>query len=553
MGGGKETPRQKMIGMMYLVLTALLAMNVSKQILHGYVAVNESIEKAKENMHLNNERLFKAFEEMAQNTAAAKPYLEKAILAQKEIMETYKYIGILKTKVIAFTEKKDDKTADTMRLEMMEKTGQIDNYDAPTNMLIGSEAATPKTDEFSANELKGKLKGLHDKLVGIIDAMQKDPKIALPDDDYDALKKKLKSIEPDETPYMEDNVKYGWEAKNFYHLPEAAVVTTLNKMQADLKNVEADILQVFSGASGKLAIKFDAVKARVVAKSNYIIAGQPYEADIFIAASSSKIASGDMEIMIGVDSTAAAAGSKGTLVPIVSGEGKYSAGTGGQGEQKYKGVIKYKMPNGTFKYYPFEKDYMVAPPSAAVSAEQMKVFYVGVSNPILVNAAGVASSELVVSASGGGANLVNKGGGKFEGTFTTPGTCTINVSAKTKDGVKPQGNSVFKVKSLPKPELKLAGKFSPATLTKAELQNLIGLAAGANGFEFQANFAVLSYEVSGKVRGKNISAEGNGNNLSGEGANIVKSADKGSSLFIDVKIKGPDGRTTSVTHKLKVM
>jgi hypothetical protein len=74
MGGGKETPRQKMIGMMYLVLTALLAMNVSKQILHGYVAVNESIEKSKENMHENNERVFKAFEDMAANTASAKPY-----------------------------------------------------------------------------------------------------------------------------------------------------------------------------------------------------------------------------------------------------------------------------------------------------------------------------------------------------------------------------------------------------------------------------------------------------------------------------------------------
>jgi gliding motility-associated protein GldM len=254
MGGGKETPRQKMIGMMYLVLTALLAMNVSKQILHGYVAVNESIEKAKDNMRENNERLFKAFEDMAQNTAAAKPYLEKAVMAQKEIMETYKYIGVLRTKVIAATEKKDEKTADTMRLEMMEKTGQIDNYDAPSGFLIGSEAATPKTGEFTANELKGKLKGLHDKLVGIVDAMQKDPKIKLPEDDYDALKKKLKAIEPDETPFMEGNVKFGWEAKNFYHLPEAAVVTTLNKMQADLKNVEADILQVFSGASGKLAI-----------------------------------------------------------------------------------------------------------------------------------------------------------------------------------------------------------------------------------------------------------------------------------------------------------
>lgn len=554
MGGGKETPRQKMIGMMYLVLTALLAMNVSKQILHGYVAVNESIEKSKENMHENNERLFKAFEEMAANTAAAKPYLEKAVIAKKEIEEVYKYIGVVKTKVIAFTEKKDDKTADTMRLEMMEKTGQIDNYDAPSGFLIGSEAASPKTGEHSASELKGKLKGLYDKLIGIVDGMQKDPKIKLPQDDYDALKKKLKAIEPDETPFMEGNVKFGWEAKNFYHLPEAAVVTTLNKMQADLKNVEADILQVFSGASGKLAIKFDAIKARVVAPSSYIQAGQPYVADIFLAASSSKLAAGDMEIIVGVDSAAAAGGAKGTMVPIVSGEGKYEVGTGGEGDQTYKGVIKYKNPDGTFKYYPFEQSYKVAKSAATVSADFMNVFYKGVPNPVSAAAAGISPADISVSATGASVKVTPKGNGKYEFTFGGTGECMVTVSAKTKDGVKAQGPPVkFKVKPLPKPEIKLGGKFAPSELKKSDLFNVGGLGAGASGFDFQANFVVLSYEVTGKVKGKLGQESGTGNNLSQSAANIVKNADVGSKLYIDAKIKGPDGSLTNVTTGIKVI
>lgn len=554
MGGGKETPRQKMIGMMYLVLTALLAMNVSKQILHGYVAVNESIEIAKENMHENNERLFKAFEDMATNTAAAKPYLEKAKLAQKEIEDTYKYIGEIRTKVIAATEKKDEKTADTMRLEMMEKTGQIDNYDAPSGFLIGSEAASPKTGPYTANELKGKLKGLHDKLVGIVEDMQKDPKIKLPKDDYEALKKKLKAVEPDETPFMEGNVKFGWEAKNFYHLPEAAVVTTLNKMQADLKNVEADILQVFSGASGKLAIKFDAIKARVVAPSSYIQAGQPYEADIFLAASSSKLAAGDMEIIIGVDSAAAAGGAKGTLVPIVSGEGKYSVGTGGEGDQTYKGVIKYKNPDGTFKFYPFEQSYKVAKSGATVSADQMNVFYAGVPNPVTAAAAGISPADISVSASGGGVRVAPKGNGKYEFTFTGTGECMVSVSAKTKDGVKSQGPPIkFRVKPLPKPELKIGGKFAPQEMKKNELSMVAGLGAGANGFDFQANFTVLSYEVTGKGKGKLAQEAGTGNNLSAAAAKILKDADVNTKIYIDAKVKGPDGKITSTTVGVKVL
>lgn len=83
--------------------------------------------------------------------------------------------------------------------------------------------------------------------------------------------------------------------KNSYHLPEAAVITNLNKMQADLKNLEAEILGEYSAASGKLAIKFDKLNAKVIAPSSYIQAGQPYKADIFLAASSSAMTADMMQ------------------------------------------------------------------------------------------------------------------------------------------------------------------------------------------------------------------------------------------------------------------
>ena len=549
MGGGKETPRQKMIGMMYLVLTALLAMNISKQVLKGYISVNDSMEQSKKNLEVNNRRISEAFAASVGANPAAKPYQEQSIIAQKTIAETIKYISDLKAEIIMKTEGYNTKgEADTARLKYMEK---MSDYDMASHILIGSEAATPHSGPWSAKELRGKLDDLSKKLITQLDAMQKNPAQKFLPDDYNQLKKRLESIKPIDTGEKDNGITLTWETANFYHLPLAAIVTSLNKTQADLKNIEAEILNTFSAASGKLTIKFDRIIARVVAPSSYIQAGQPYEADIFLAASSSKLGQGDMEIMLGIDSAGAAAGGKGSeLIPLVAGEGKMKKGTGGQGIQEYKGVIKYKNPDGTFKYYPFKGEYMVAAPAVAVSAEQMKVFYVGVTNPIMVSAAGISPTDLQVTASGGGARLSPKGGGKFDGVFTTPGECTISVSAKG----KPQGTSKFKVKPLPKPELKLAGKFSPSTLTKAELQTLGGLGAGANGFEFQANFVVLSYEVTGKVKGKVMApGEQQGNNLSGESATLVKGADKGSSLFIDAKVKGPDGRTNSVTQKVKVM
>lgn len=550
MGGGKETPRQKMIGMMYLVLTALLAMNVSKQILQGYISVNESMERSKENLESNNKRVDEAFKNTIAGNAGAKPYYDKAVEAQKEIKQVYDYIGELSNIIIAATHQVDVKMADTMQLRYMEK---MDDYDVPSHELGISEPKEPKSGPHTAAELRDKLTGLSDKLIAILDKMQKTDGQHLLKEDYESMKKKFLSIKPVDSKRVEDGIEFNWAMDNFYHLPLAAVVTNFNKMQADLKNVEAEVLQVFSGASGKLAIKFDAIKARVVAPSSYIAAGQPYQADIFLAASSSKLAAGDMEIIIGVDSAAAAAGAKGTLVPLAGGEGKYSVSTGGEGDQQYKGVIKYKNPDGTYKYYPFTGEYKVAKSAASVSADQMNVFYAGVPNPVTAAAAGISPADISVSATGAGVKVSPKGAGKYEFTFTGTGECMVSVSAKTKDGVKSQGPPLkFRVKPLPKPELKLSGKFAPQELKKSELGMITGLGAGANGFDFQANYVVLSWEVVGKSKGKLGSSAGNGNNLDATGKAVLANADVGSKVYIDAKIKGPDGKVTSVTSAIKV-
>jgi len=554
MGGGKETPRQKMIGMMYLVLTALLAMNVSKQILQGYLSVNESLVKSKKNLTENNKRVTDAFQGSIAGNAAAKPYYEKALEAQKLINEVDHYISELRAKIVAHTEptaQENEKIADTLNLRYMEK---MDDYDVPSHVLGIAEPKEPEKGAFTAYELRQKLNGLHDKLVAMVESMQKDPKTKFLPEDFDGIKKKFASIKPTDSKRVEDGVEFNWEMDNFYHLPLAAVYTNLNKFQTDLKNVEAEVLLTFSAASGKLAIKFDAIKARVVAPSSYIAAGQPYEANIFLAASSSKLAAGDMEILIGVDSAAAAGGSKGSAsVPVVGGEGLYSVGTGGEGDQEYKGVIKYKNPDGTFKYYPFSGAYKVAKSAASVSADQMNVFYAGVPNPVTAAAAGISPADISVSATGAGVKVAGKGNGKYEFTFTGTGECMVSVSAKTKDGVKSQGPPIkFRVKPLPKPELKLGGKFAPQELKKSELGMVSGLGAGANGFDFQANYVVMSWEVVGKSKGKLGSSAGNGNNLDATGKAVLANADVGSKVYIDAKIKGPDGKVTSVTSAIKV-
>lgn len=554
MGGGKETPRQKMIGMMYLVLTALLAMNTSKQVLQGYISVNESLTKSKENLKENNARTTKSFEASINGNAAAKPYYEKAIEAQKAIEETFKYIGQVRSNVVSHTEEAmtqgNEKIADTLNLRRMEK---IDDYDVPSHVLGLSEPKNPEKGPLTAYELRGKLNSLHDKLVAMVDGMQKDPKTKLLDDDYQGIKKKISSIKPTDSNRDEDGVKFNWEMDNFYHLPLAAVYTSFTKLQNDLKNVEAEILQVFSGASGKLAIKFDHLEAKVIAPSSYIQAGQPYSADILLVASSSKTAAGDIEFLIGADS---ASGIGGSAIPIENGMGKYTTTTGGQGEQNFKGVIKFKKPDGTFDRYPFAATYMVAAPAIAVEPEKMNVFYIGVDNPIAVSAAGVSPTDLIVNATGGGCTKTGGAGGKFVLKFTTPGECLISVSAKTKDGTKPQGPpKKFRVKKIPDPVAKVGGKTGNVEVKKMELAAIGGVGAELAGFDFDAKFIVTSFELSAVVKGALKSVSCPGNSLSGEARSILSSAGVGAKIFFEnVKAKGPDGTIRNipgVTLKVK--
>ena len=161
MSGGKETPRQKMIGMMYLVLTALLAMNVSKQILKGYVTVNESMERSKKNLEDNNKRVTESFEHTINGNPAAKPYYDKAIEAQKAIKDLVKYIDGVKKEVIEQTTQMGQ--GDTAKLRYIEK---LDDYDAPTRVLIG-EPADPTKGPNSATEMQGKMEALHLSLIHI--------------------------------------------------------------------------------------------------------------------------------------------------------------------------------------------------------------------------------------------------------------------------------------------------------------------------------------------------------------------------------------------------
>ncbi|MHB8259504.1 MAG: type IX secretion system motor protein PorM/GldM [Bacteroidia bacterium] len=552
-GGGKETPRQKMIGMMYLVLTALLAMNISKNVLDAFVIVNQGLERTNLNFNNSTVKMMAAFKESTKSTPQAGPYYAKAVVAEKMLDDTYDYIDSLKHALISFVEAKPG--SDTLKLKYVD---QKDNYDKPTELMIGSDETNPKKGRFSAVELKGKLVGVHDKLLKMLEDMQKKKETQFLKDDYDNLKKKIETLLPEEGE-TENGVPVTWELHNFDHMVLAGIICSLSKMQADLNNVESEIVSNFSGAAGRIMVKFDKLSAKVIAPSSYVQAGTKYKAEIFIAAGSSDFKAENMQVIVNPTSYDTTKGEVvgGTPMPIVNGMGEYEIGTSGQGEQKYKGIIRFKKPDGSFDLYPFDASYMVAAPSVAVSADMMNVFYVGVPNPVTISAAGVSPTDLIVSPSGGGVRSTPKGAGKYEFTFTSPGECNVSVSSKSPGGpAKNQGSQKFRVKPLPSPIATVGGVTGAVDMKKTSLASIGGVGAMAPNFDFKANFIVLGFTITGSVRGQTKVANCQGNGLNADARSILAGAGIGSKIFIDeLIIKGPDGKITKnapgITIKVK--
>jgi gliding motility-associated protein GldM len=333
-----------------------------------------------------------------------------------------------------------------------------------------------------------------------------------------------------------------WELENFYHMPLAAVITNLDKIQADMKNLESEFLHTFAAASSKFLFKADKLHADVVAPSAYVLSGQPFKANIVLGASSSEFTPDRMEVLVGgvYDTTSKKLVNPGTPLAIKDGVGQYEAMTSITGEKKLQGVIKYKNARGDFEYYDFNYQYTVAPPFSAVAADNMNIFYAGIENPVSVSSAGFSPSDLKVTVNGCGAEAIPNGAGKFTFKVKSAGTCSVAISAKVNGVYQQQGPAkTFRVKDIPPPVLKMGGKLATTNLefTKNEIKQVGGFGAESVGFMFPVNFVVKSFEVF--VQGGGTYPCSN-NNLSDDAKKALANMRAGQIAYIDnIKVLTP--------------
>jgi len=528
MAGGVLTPRQKMINMMYLVLTALLALNVSQEVLNAFHLVNEGLQTSNGSLGEKNQGIYKAFDkQLDQDKNKAQQYYDKAQKAKKVANELFTLLETYKKDIVTQAKGIDPETDDIV---------ERDNVDIATRMFVEDGAGVKR-----GRALQQKILDTRKELIALVD-------------EKDKANFRLSLDAPTPKKKGEEGAK--WEYLTFSHVPATAAVTILSKFQNDVVSSEGAVIEYLIKKIGETDFKFDALAAKIIAPSSYIMQGQSYKADIFLAAFNStqqpEVFPGSLAgFKRNPDGTYDKLDSPNPLPPgysesgILKTEGgmaKLEQGGGSVGERKYGGIIRVKNPTGGYTFYPFEGSYQVAAKAVVVSPIKMNVLYIGVDNPMKISVPGVGQNDVSASLQGAG-TLTKNSDGTYTAKVTSVGKCQIAVSAKIEGKVQAMGSEEFRIKRIPDPVPTLGGKLRGGNTQPGAIKAQSGVVALLENFDFEARFNVQSFQMVYSSKGEIFKAEATGPLFNANMKSFLDRAKPKDIIFIDeIKVRGPDNQ-----------
>ena len=532
MAGGKLSPRQKMINMMYLVLTALLALNVTKEVINAFVTINESVVLSNENIDKKNQNTYAAFAQaMSVDGAKYADVNKRAENVRKGSKELNKFID--ETKVVLIRESERLSEGDsTPTLPAMDNK---EDYDTPTRIMIGKDDHTGQG--AVASDLKKRLEDFKKLIIS-----------NAPEASRSEYEKRLNTLLNTNDPEKVEDGKRSWEMMSFYHNPVVATVALLSKFQTDIRNAESQVAEDLFNSVGKFDFRPDRLTPKVIPNTTVVTNGSNYEADVFLAATSSTLAP-DVFVNATFDSTTGICkGCEGQPLPSLGGYSKFTQASTGEGERKWNGVIRVTKGDGKMDYYPFNATYVAQKPNSVVSAEKMNVLYIGVDNPMAISVPGVSSDKVKVNPSGAGIVLKpnpTAGAGHYMATVTTVGKSNISVSAEIGGKVIPMGSFEYRVKKVPDPVATIASsKGGPINKNIVAAGTLIPT---LENFDFELFFRITGFKMTIVRKGKDpYEKETTGNQLTQEMRDMVASTRPGDKIFFEyIKAKMATGADQS--------
>lgn len=518
-----KEPRAAMIQMMYLVLTAMLALNITKEVLNAFGTINGSIERSNSAIAQKNNSVYDAFNNMESQADLRDKVKDINVLAKEIKAETDKlngYLGSWKDSVIARAGGYDtDKNGEQV-------IKSVDNIDASAELFIKQKRG---------EEIKTALNDYRNKIISIM----KNPNAKSTPDEIQRLESNL-PINTDDYKKTDDNPKGDWVHGTFNNIPVVAAVSMFSKFQNDIKNSEAMVLEILNGKIGLDDYKFDKLKPVATINQGYALEGQELEATILLAAYNSTVNPN-------ISSSAGA-------VKVENGVGTLKLKASGQGERKVTGTISITK-GGKVESYPYDFKYTVGQEGGSMQIDKMNVMYIGVPNPVTISASGYNINDVNLSVGGADGVTAKRGtGGSYEVNVTKPGEFNYAIVAGRGGGNKTIASGKVRVKRIPDPQVTLMKRLG-GTMAANQIKVQQGLSADLQDFVYEARYQVTSFDVIIAQRNADVIQEKNAGALFTPSvkAAIGKLKAGDNIMFVNVKAKGPDGtirNCNSVTFQI---
>ena len=504
-----KEPRQLMINVMYLVLTALLALNVSAEIFNAFEMVDKGLKSANATLDESNSHLPAVIKEAAKKKASLATYADRIDGVTTLSKEATAYVKGIMDKLIDESGNRNGSVdgGDYIEAEgVTELLGKRD-YAGTTRLMV---------DQGLGEELKKKMMEYKAGFAKVADEADKK-----------ALESKI-PIGIDDVSWTKSvNKKENWADFTFGHMPLGACMPIFSKFINDIKASEASALNYLAskvGVGGENIVldKFTVVSAP---KKSYVIKGEPFETEVFLSAA----AGGDSKTGISISVNGR------TLPTNADGVAKYSENAGSIGVRKYSAVASVKDPvTGEVKSYKNEFEYEVGERSVTVSASKMNVFYIGVDNPVEVSAAGVPSAQIKVSMDGG--NISRNGDGTYTVNVTSVGKANVRVSAP---GVN--YSKEYRVKRIPDPTPLLGGKEKGGSIGNGTFKAHTAMIPMLLDFDFDARCNLAGFTLVRVAKRQDPEPAANqGATITGNAKTLQAKAAPGDKyVFQDIKCKCP--------------
>lgn len=597
MAGGKETPRQKMIGLMYLVLMALLAMNVSKEIINAFITLNNKIESQNHTFEISNNQYATVLNNsliQAKNEAGLGELDNEAAYAKAKEEGKDSYVKIYELNVKADSILSITKTGVNGVMDLAQEMlnagvagewvvetetgfkkiadlgdhenpyGKKDDYDTPTRMMV---------DEGKGDVLLESVYNFRDALITKIGEVPIDGKTvpytpievtkannedtahieafiaALPDSIDSKRKNAMLEVYNILTfPEKVDNhgEEYTWVQGQFDHSPMVAAAAIFTSIKGQMLQAQGVALAFLASQNDVPPFKFDTIEPKAFAATGYINSGDSLGLQIMIAAYDSKA---EREIEYWVDDTTRSAENKLVLDPNAKSITLGREHGNGVGEHKVVGRIAVEE-NGAKKWKDWSFDYKVGAPTSAIGNAEMNIMYIGYSNQIVASGSGYSD----VNATCSGCTSWGKNGDVYLAKVGRPGKVTVSVSGKDKEGKTVSiGSQEFRAIPMPRPRVYVIGvdpfasKISRTALARASFTSKLV------GSPLTIASAVTGGVVTVTVSGVSKSYPFSGFRMPAGASQIISQLRPGATVMIEPKatLGGVPVKPAAVSYKVQ--